>query len=279
MTSFLSAVLALSGLGILLSLVLGLAAKVFHVYTDPRTETIMDILPGANCGGCGYAGCSEYAEAIVEHGEAPNKCVAAGADVTEQVCCVLGVQAEIGERKVAKIFCQGDDQKAWKRFQYSGAEDCFAAITSTGGDKACKYGCVGLGTCVKACPFDALSMGKNGLPVVDIDLCTGCGCCLQACPRNLPRLIPISQPTANLCSSRDAGKVVKSVCSIGCISCSMCIKKCPENAVVMQDSMTVVLPERCRAHKVCLDKCPTGSMQDLQSAKQASNTMSEHSQS
>jgi Na+-translocating ferredoxin:NAD+ oxidoreductase RNF subunit RnfB len=277
MISFLSAVLAMSGLGIVLSLVLGLAAKVFYVYTDPRTETIMDILPGANCGGCGYAGCGEYAEAIVEKGESPNKCVAAGPDVTEQVCCVLGVEATIGERKVAKIFCQGDQEKAWKRFEYAGADDCYAAIVSTGGDKACQYGCVGLGTCVKACPFDALSMGENGLPIVNIDLCTGCGCCLNACPRNLPRLIPISQPTANLCSTHDSGKVVKSVCSVGCISCSMCLKKCPEGAVVMQDKMPVVLPERCKGHKICVEKCPTGSMRDLQASQETEQAAAQQS--
>ncbi len=266
MTTILSGIFALMAIGILMSLVLGIAAKVFYVHVDPRIEQIKDILPSANCGGCGYAGCAEYAEAIVQISESPNKCVAAGAECTEQVCQVLGVSAEIGERKVAKIFCQGDTQRAVKLFEYSGAEDCYAAIVSTGGDKACQYGCVGLGTCVRACPFEAMSMSEHGLPLINNDLCTGCGNCLEACPRNLPRLIPVSQPVANLCSSQDAGKVVKAVCSVGCISCGQCIKKCPAGAVYTEDKMTIVDPEKCQSHKVCLEKCPTGSMTDLQAA-------------
>lgn len=262
--SILTAILAMAFLGLVLSIVLGLAAKVFYVYVDPRIERINDALPGANCGGCGYAGCNDFAEAIVNLGIDPGRCVAAGASTTEACCSIMGVSAELGERYVARIFCQGDDEKAAKRFVYDGALDCGAAIVSTGGDKACQFGCVALGSCVRACPFDALSMGANGLPVVDEALCTGCGNCVQACPRDIPGLIPISQKTANLCSTHDAGKVVKQVCSNGCIGCSVCKKKCPEEAITMQDKLAVVDPAICSGQGVCIEKCPTGSMVSLQ---------------
>jgi len=275
MTSILSAVLAMAGLGMVLSIVLGVAAKVFYVYVDPRIESILDILPGANCGGCGYAGCSDYAEAIVLRGESPNLCVAAGADVTEGVCSIIGKSAELGVRSVARVFCQGSPDKAVSLFNYSGAQDCRAAIVATGGDKACQFGCVGLGTCVRACPFDAIHMADNSLPVVDQELCTGCGNCVSACPRHIPRLIPINQKTANLCSSHDGGKVVKQVCSIGCIACGVCKKKCPEGAVELEDKLAVVDPVLCTGQNVCLEKCPTGSMVNLLAQPETESANSE----
>ncbi len=278
MTSFLSAVLAMAGLGMVLSIVLGVAAKVFYVFVDPRIESILDILPGANCGGCGYAGCSDYAEAIVVHNVSPNLCVAAGADVTEGVCSIIGKSAELGVRSVARVFCQGTPDKAVNLFAYSGAMDCRAAIVATGGDKACQYGCIGLGTCVQACPFEAIHMGDDHLPVVDEDLCTGCGNCVSACPRHIPRLIPINQKTANLCSTHDAGKVVKQVCSIGCIGCGVCKKKCPQGAVELVDKLAIVNPELCTGENVCIEKCPTGSMVSLQAQPEKEAALTESAQ-
>ncbi|MCF8030765.1 MAG: Fe-S cluster domain-containing protein [Desulfohalobiaceae bacterium] len=272
MMSILNAVLVMALLGVVFSLVLGLAAKVFYVYVDPRIESIADMLPGANCGGCGFASCSSYAEAIINEGVSPTRCVAGGEDVTQNVCSLLGISAEAGSRNVAQIFCRGSRNKALHLFDYAGAEDCIAAHVVTGGDKACKYGCLGLGTCVRKCPFGALSIGNDGLPHVDIDLCTGCGNCVAVCPRGIPRLVATSQNVANLCVSKDAGKTVKQVCQGGCIACAVCTKQCPEKAIRMQEKLAEVDPDKCTGDYVCVEKCPTGSMQKLFTAEEEEGT-------
>ncbi len=260
MSPIITAMLVMACLGLVMSLFLGIAAKIFYVYVDPRVEEISDILPGANCGGCGYAGCSDYAEAIVKGEAPPNKCVAGGENVIEAVCAIMGVKATLEERKVTKIFCRGDNEKARRDFKYLGAEDCYAAILLTGGDKSCKYGCVGLGSCVKACPFGGITMGENGLPVINEDMCTGCGSCVEACPRNIPKLVPVSQKVAALCCSLDTGKMVKSVCSVGCIGCGICQKKCPEGAITMVDSLPRIDVKKCTGCLECVEKCPTKAM-------------------
>ncbi len=263
MSSIITACLIMAILGLILSFFLGIAAKVFYVETDPRIEQILDMLPGANCGGCGYAGCSDYAEAIVKKNEKPNKCVGCGADVIEKICAIIGTKATIEERKVARIRCAGDNTKAKFEFKYIGAKDCHAAMLLNGGNKACKYGCLGLGSCIRACPFGALSMGENGIPVVDEDLCTGCGNCVKACPRDIPQLYPVSQKVLPLCNNPLKGKVVKQVCSVGCIGCNLCVKKCPEKAIKMVNGLPVIDNNKCTGCFECVKRCPTGAMSKL----------------
>ena len=195
----LTAVLALAGLGLCLSAVLGVAAKVFYVYVDPRIEKVADCLPGANCGGCGYAGCSDYAAAVVRGEAEPNKCTAGGDETCDSICSCLGLEASMGERQVAKIFCAGTREAAQSKFIYHGVADCRAAAQLAGGEKACSWGCLGLGTCVVNCPFNAMHMQDNGLPAVDPVKCTGCGQCVAICPRSIPQLVPESQPTSTRC--------------------------------------------------------------------------------
>lgn len=263
MPPIITAILIMAILGLILSFFLGIAAKVFFVETDPKVEEILDTLPGANCGGCGYAGCSDYAEAIVLKNEKPTKCVACGATVIEQICSIMGVKMTLEERKVAKIRCAGDNTKAVFEFRYTGAGDCYAAVLLNGGNKACKYGCLGLGSCVHSCPFGALSMGENGIPMVDEDLCTGCGNCVNACPRHIPRLYPVTQKVLPLCNTPLKGKQVKEVCSVGCISCNLCVKKCPEKAIKMVDGLPVIDNKKCTGCFECVKKCPTGAMAKL----------------
>lgn len=252
------AIVAMAGLGMVLSAVLGLAAKVFYVYVDPRVDQIADTLPGANCGGCGYAGCSDFAEAVVEGKAAPNQCVACGKDSALQICSILGLAAEEKERKVARIFCRGTSQAAKREFAYRGISDCRAAELVAGGDKACQFGCLGLGTCVEHCPFGAMAMAEDGLPVVNEDLCTACGKCVSICPRDIPRLVPASQPVVVFCGSHESGKVVKELCTAGCIGCGKCKKVCPEGAISINKFLAEVDAQKCTGCGLCLEQCPTG---------------------
>ncbi len=263
MGPILSAVVAMGGLGLVLSAALGVAAKVFYVYVDPKIGEVADVLPGANCGGCGYAGCTDCAAAMVAGEAAPNACKAGGDSVTQAVAAVLGVSAEAAERDIAKIFCRGAHGVAERKFIYKGITDCRAAALVSGGDKTCTYGCLGLGTCVASCPFGALQMGDDGLPIVNEKLCTGCGTCVTACPRGIPKLVKESQKAATLCSSHDLGKVVKAICSVGCIGCGKCKKACPEKAVTVVKFLSVVDPEKCNGCGKCFEKCPTGIIQSL----------------
>jgi RnfABCDGE-type electron transport complex B subunit len=258
-----TAVAAMGGLGLALSAALGAAAKIFYVYVDPKISEISDCLPGANCGGCGYAGCTDCAAAMVAGEAPPNACKAGGDSVTQAVAAVLGVSAEAAERDIAKIFCKGAYGAAERKFVYRGIADCRAAALVSGGDKTCTYGCLGLGTCVANCPFGAMRMGKDGLPVVNEKLCTGCGTCVAICPRHIPKLVKESQKAATLCSSHDAGKIVKAICSVGCIGCGKCKKVCPEKAVTIEKFLSVVDPDKCTGCGLCFEKCPTGIIRSL----------------
>ena len=258
-----NSVLAMGGLGLSLSAALSVAAKVFYVYVDPKIGEVADCLPGANCGGCGYAGCSDCAAAMVAGEAAPNACKAGGDSIIQAVAAVLGVSAEAGEREIAKIFCRGTHTSAERKFTYKGIQDCRAATLVSGGDKSCTYGCLGLGTCVTNCPFDALSMGDDGLPVVNEKLCTGCGTCASICPRHIPKIVKESQKTASLCCSHDGGKIVKAICDAGCLGCGLCKKACPEKAIEIVKFLSVVDPEKCVGCGDCYEKCPTGAIQSL----------------
>ncbi len=273
MEPVLTAILTVGAIGMVAGLILGMTAKIFYVHVDPRIGQVSDILPGANCGGCGYAGCTDLAAAIVQGNAPANACKAASSELAQEIATMLGISVEMQERQVAQIFCQGDASRAQRKFVYMGVQDCRAAQSVSGGDKACAYGCLGLGTCVRACFFGALHMGPNGLPVVDTELCTGCGSCANICPRHIPKLIPVSQKAATFCSSHDVGRLVKEVCEVGCLGDGICKKVCPENAVTMDKFLSVVDPAKCTGCGKCFEKCPTGIIQAVvltrESKKQA----------
>jgi Na+-translocating ferredoxin:NAD+ oxidoreductase RNF subunit RnfB len=263
MGPILNAMVAMGGIGLALSIVLGIASKVFYVYVDPKVVAVDECLPGANCGGCGYAGCSDCAVAIAAGEAPPNACVAGGDDVAEAVAAVLGVSAGAAERDIVNIFCKGSHSIAERKYNYKGVLDCRAAVLLSGGDKSCSYGCLGLGTCVTNCPFGALTMGEDGLPVVNKELCTGCGTCVDICPRHIPKLIKESQKVATLCSSHDGGNIVKAICKIGCLGCGKCKKACPEKAIIIDKFLAIVDGEKCTGCGECFEKCPTGIIQSL----------------
>ena len=248
--------LVMGGLAIVFAMGLGMASRAFYVYVDPRSKQVEELLPGVNCGGCGYAGCADCAVAIVEGGAPVTVCVACPEEVQQEIAKITGKTLEEQEKLVAWIMCVGTKDKAARRFQYEGIEDCWAASVVAMGNKGCLYGCLGLGTCVKSCPFDAMSMGEDGLPKVDIDKCTGCGTCVRVCPRGIPKLLPISQKSAVLCCSHDGPLVAKKLCEAGCLGCGVCKKFCPEEAIVIEGSLAIVDLNKCRVCGKCMEKCP-----------------------
>jgi len=259
-----SSILSLGGLGLLFGAGLAYASKKFAVEVDPKIEKIIQILPGANCGGCGYPGCAGYADAIVKSGGEVkiDLCSPGGSEVTKKIAGIMGIDAGEGaEPKVAVVLCQGDNEKAPKRFHYNGIKDCTAAQILMGGDKACVFGCLGLGTCVRACPFGAMVMSDKGLPIVLEDKCTACGICVSACPRGIMKLIPVSQKIFVGCVSHDKAKDVKAVCSVGCIACALCSKPkvTPSGAIEMKDNLPVIINIKAEDLSVAVEKCPTSS--------------------
>jgi len=252
----------MAGLGGFFSIVLIIANKIFKVEEDPRVKIIEDLLPGINCGACGYAGCRDYAEAIVLKGESVTRCAPGGEEVAEIISKVLGREEKKEERKVVVLLCQGDKDVALDKFEYIGIRDCRAAVLVQGGNKKCSYGCLGLGTCEEVCPFDAIHIGEKGLPVVDEEKCTGCGICVRECPKNVLKLISRSQKIYLACNSHDSGKEVREYCKRGCFTCKICVnpKFVPEGKIVMKNDLPEIQTDKIENYeeiKNAYEKCPS----------------------
>ncbi|MBA4372514.1 MAG: electron transporter RnfB [Thermodesulfovibrio sp.] len=254
----------LAGLGTVFGLGIAMAAKRFAVEIDPRVEKVKDVLAHAHCGACGYAGCEQYAEAVVKNPDvSPNLCIPAGAKGAEAVALITGKKAEIMEPQFARIMCQGGWSKSVKRFAYEGVQDCRAAILAGGGDKACRYGCLGYGTCSRVCPFGAITMTDNHLPFVDITKCTGCRKCEQACPTKAIEVLPATKQVLVTCHSRDKGGDTRKNCEIGCIACGICVKVCPFDAPSLQNNLSKIDINKCKVCGLCATKCPTKAITDF----------------
>lgn len=243
-------------LGILIGILLGVAAKAFEVKTDERVIQVRECLPGNNCGGCGYPGCDGLAEAIVA-GDAPvGGCPVGGAAVAGKIGAIMGVDAGSSVKKVAYVKCAGTCDVAASKYNYVGEMDCRRAVMVPGrGDKACSYGCLGLGSCVAACQFDALSI-VDGIAHVDKEKCVACGKCVETCPNNVIELIPYDASYAVSCNSKDKGKEVMSVCKAGCIGCGLCVKQCEFDAVRVENNIAFIDAEKCQGCGKCAEKCP-----------------------
>lgn len=254
--------IVLTGLGLIFGFILAYANKKFAIEVNPLIHIVEDVLPKGQCGGCGYAGCLAYAEAVVLNPDVPpNLCLPGKEPVAKAVAELTGKTAAAIEPRVAQLRCAGASDKAVRSFEYKGVDDCVAANLLFGGSKACKYGCLGLGTCVKNCPFDALSMSDASLPVVDPDKCTGCGKCESVCPKKVITMMPLTARVRVNCSSRDKGPVARKACSAACIACTLCVRECPYQAVKVENNVAVVDPAVCVANNCtdakCLAKCPT----------------------
>lgn len=255
-TGVLIAALIVGGTGLFIGVFLGVAGKKFAVKVDETEAAVLEVLPGNNCGGCGYAGCSALAAAIAKGEAAANRCPVGGAPVAEKIAAILGEEATETIRTTAYVKCAGTCDTAKQAYDYTGIEDCtMANMMQNNGPKGCTYGCLGFGNCVKACPFDALHI-VNGVAVVDQEACKACGNCIYACPRNLIEMVVYDQKHRVQCNSKDKGKDVMSVCSVGCIGCKMCEKVCEFDAIKVVDNIAHIDPEKCTNCGKCAEKCP-----------------------
>ncbi len=248
-------ILTLGFLGLVFGVGLAIASKRLAVKTDPRLDRIIGLLPGANCGACGGAGCFGFAESILSGKLKIDACRVAKETAKEQIAEILGRKLVKDIKGVAVLHCNGG-KKVKDRFIYQGIEDCVATNLVLGGQKECVFGCLGFGTCVKVCPFGAIKMSNEGLPILDAQKCKACNKCVLVCPKKLFSLVPITHPVYVACSSHDSGKDTKVVCPVGCIAYKLCEKACKFDAIHVIDNLAVIDYNKCTSCGECVKVCP-----------------------
>ncbi len=259
-------VIIVTVIGLIASVVLVVASKVMYVYEDERIGQVAGCLPGANCGACGFAGCSDYAKAIVEKGAEITKCVPGGQGAIDAVGQVMGVSASAAASKKAVVKCQGYSCNTGKKYDYQGISTCAAASKMFGGPNDCSYGCLGFGDCVKVCAFDAIQV-VDGVARVIQEKCTGCGACAKVCPKFIIDFIPEDTKPSVLCNNKDKGAQTRKVCTVGCIGCMKCVKVCPVStedgqgkAVSVKDNLASIDHDLCIGCMQCANECPVNAI-------------------
>lgn len=261
-------VLMLSTLGVLSAVILYFVAQKFKVFEDPRIDEVEAVLPGANCGGCGYPGCRGFAEAFVKADDISVMFCPVGGNATSAAAAkVLGKVATEQTPMIAVVRCSGSPDNRPKTSNYNGASSCKLATTLFSGDTGCQFGCLGLGDCVTVCNFDAIYIDKKtGLPVVVQDNCTACGACVTACPKAIIELRkkgPKDKRIYVSCINKDKGGVAKKSCSAACIGCGKCVKVCPFDAITLENSLAYIDYDKCKLCRKCVDVCPTGAILEI----------------
>ena len=250
MSAILIPVLIVTIIGLVLGLGLALASKFMAVPTDEREAKIRECLPGANCGACGYTGCDGYAAAIAAGEVEPDKCAPGGENTAKALGEVLGIEISTIQ-KVAFVACQ---RNAKEKYEYTGKPSCLSASLIHDGPIECQFGCIGLGDCVAACSFDAISI-QDGKVIICEDLCGGCGSCAAICPKSVIKIVPKAQKPKVLCSNCHKGPTVVKVCSTSCIACGMCVKACENEAITLENNVAIINPDKCINCGKCKDVC------------------------
>lgn len=261
MSLILVAVISLGAIGLISAVILYVASKKFAVYEDPRIAQVAEVLPQANCGGCGFPGCSGFAAACVKAGSLEGKmCPVGGQPTMEKVASILGLEAAASEPKVAVVRCNGTCANRPKLTQYDGVRSCVVANSTFGGETGCTFGCLGCGDCISVCQFDAIHMNpETGLPEVDESKCTACGACSKACPRNIIEIRPKGKNNRRVyvqCVNKDKGAVARKACAAACIGCGKCVKVCPFEAITLENNLAYIDPAKCKSCRKCEMECP-----------------------
>ncbi|MDY7110278.1 MAG: RnfABCDGE type electron transport complex subunit B [Planctomycetota bacterium] len=262
MTSTLLAIAIMTGLCAFFGVGLAVAHRFLRVEEDPRLDMLEEMLPGSNCGACGEAGCRAFAEKLLEGVHRPSRCTVSSPEAVDSIAAFLGVDAGKEEKRVARLHCAGGLGLAEQIAEYEGYESCRAAHLIGGGGKGCAWGCLGLGDCMRACTFDAITMNERKLPVVDIDKCTACGDCVEACPRDLFEILPLSHALVVQCSAPLEGEEAHAVCRVACDACGRCAQDSPAGLIEMRDNLPVVdYTAGGPASPRATVRCPTGAIQ------------------
>ncbi len=260
-SSLLIAVAFMTVLGLLLASILAVANKRLYVFEDPRIDEVEEMLPSANCGSCGSAGCRAFAEKLVKGEVQPGLCTVNSKEGNQVIANFLGVELGGQEKRVARLACAGGSNVATQRARYVGLETCRAAATVAGGGKGCAWGCLGLGDCDQVCEFDAIRMNRHGLPVVDAEKCTACGDCVEICPRDLFSLHPISHRLWVACRNLEKGDEAETDCAVLCTACGRCAADAPEGLIDIHNNLAVIdYSKNTLASTVAIERCPTGAI-------------------
>lgn len=262
MEAILIPVLILGGIGLFMGLFLAFASKKFEVEVNPNVEKIIGVLPGINCGACGFPGCSGYAEAIALEGAEITFCAPGGAGVVESIGNIMGMTADTsGEKIVARVICQGDNTRTTKLYDFDvELKSCATAMLYFGGDKSCWHSCLGYGDCASVCPVDAITITDKGVAVVNEDKCVSCEKCVKECPKRVISMTPQNQKVTVLCSSKEKGAVARKNCSVACIGCGVCVRCCPVDAIELKNNLAKIDSEKCIQCGLCAIKCPTNAI-------------------
>lgn len=266
MGAILIPVAVVAGLALLFGIGLSITSLVFHVQRDPRIDLVREMLPGANCGACGFSGCDGYADAIVVDGKPVSFCPVGGSVLLGKLAVLMGVEADAQEGKHARVLCQGNWDTVETKYRYEGIQDCASAANLLGGMSSCIFGCLGLGSCMRACKFNAIAV-DNGLARILPEQCTGCGLCVAECPKGIIKMLPVNTAHTVLCSNHERGALSRKNCRTSCIACGLCVKNCPVQAIVMDRHLAVIDPKICTDCGKCAEVCPQHTIRPIRTGK------------
>jgi Na+-translocating ferredoxin:NAD+ oxidoreductase RNF subunit RnfB len=261
-------IISISSIGALAAVILYFVAQKFKVFEDPKIDEVADKLPGANCGGCGFAGCRNFAEAIVKAGNMDKlNCPVGGNALIKEISPILGIEAIEREAQIAVVRCNGSKIKAPKKVEYDGAATCTFSHNLFAGESGCPFGCLGLGDCVVSCKFDAIYIDDNtGLPILSNEKCVACGACVKACPRTIIELRNKGKKDRRIfvsCINQEKGAPAKKNCEVACIGCGKCVKACDYEAIILKNNLAYIDYEKCKLCRKCVEECPTGAIIEL----------------